>query len=146
MLQDFHAKFYGQLVLNEEIPSKAKALWLGPWSHNIDEPLNSTGLRSRLERWDSHYQKQNEGKKIKEKVDKLSTVLVIWQFRSPTLFGRVLITKCLGISQLVYSISILDTPTSSLLFKFIWKKADKTGRKVMSPDYVTEVCVRQTLS
>ena len=59
----------------------------------------------------------------------LSTILDIWQSHSLTLFGRVLITKCLGISQLVYSLSILETPseyikaTNSLLFKSICKNS-----------------------
>ena len=66
----------------------------------------------------------------------------ISQSRNLTLLGRVLITKFLGISELFYSISILDTPseymkaTNSLLFKFIWKKKeDKIKRKIMSLDY-----------
>ena len=90
----------------------------------------------------SYYQKQNEGKNFKVKVDKLSTVLDIWQSRSLTLFGRILICKCLGISQLVYSMSILDKPfeyikvANSLLFKFIWRKMqDKIKRNVISLDY-----------
>ena len=75
-------------------------------------------------------------------MDKLSTILDIWQSRNLTLLGRVLVTKCLGISQLVYSISIFDTPseyikaTNSLLFKFVWKKSKtKLNRKVMILDY-----------
>lgn len=58
-------------------------------------------------------------------MDKLSTILDIWQSRSLTLSGRVS-----WISQLMYSTSILDTPyeyikaTNSFLFKFIWKKSE----------------------
>ena len=69
----------------------------------------------------SYHQKQNELKNFKAKVDKLSTILGIWQSRNLTLLGKIL----LRIPQLVYSISILDTPseyikaTNSLLFKFI---------------------------
>ena len=115
-------------------PSKTKALWLGPWRQKVDqpfqfywpkEPIRALGI------YISYHQKQNELKNFKAKVDKLSTILDIWQSHNLTLLGRVLVTKCLGISQLVYSISILDTPseyikaTNSLLFKFIWKKSKK---------------------
>jgi len=114
-------------------PSKTKALW-----HNVDEsfefhwpkePIRAPGI------FISYYQNKNEGKNFKAKVDKLSTILDIWQSRSLTLFGRVLITQCLGISQLVYSMSILDTPsefikaTNSLLFKFFEKKEQKQTNK-----------------
>jgi len=109
-------------------PSKTKALWRGPWRHKVDEPFEfnwpEEPIRT-LEIFISYYLKQNAAKNFQVKVDKLSTIFDIWQSRSLTLFGRVFITKCLGISQLVYSMSILDTPsqyikdTNSLLFKFI---------------------------
>ena len=81
-------------------------------------------------------------------MDNLSTILDIWQSRNLTLLGRVLLTKCIGILQLVYSITILDTPseyikaTNSLLFKFIWKKKRKTklNEKYCLLIIVTEVC------
>ena len=38
------------------------------------------------------------------KLQKLKTILDVWNCRSLTLFGRCLITKSLGISQLVHSI------------------------------------------
>ena len=126
-------------------PSKTKALWLGPWRHKVDEPFQFYWPKEPIRAlgiFIPYHQKQNEVKNFKAKVDKLSTILDIWQSRNLTLLGRVLITKCLGISQLVYSMSILDTPseyikaTNSLLFKFIWKKKqDKIKRKVMSLDY-----------
>ena len=120
-------------------PSKIKALWLGPWRHKVDEPFQfywpKVPIRV-LGIFIPYHQKQNELKNFKAKVDKLSTILDIWQSRNLTLLGRVLITKCLGISQLVYSISILDTPseyikaTNSLLYKFILKKKKKKERQM----------------
>ena len=68
----------------------------------------------------------------------LDVIHGIWQSRNLTLFGRCLITKSLGISQLVHSTSILDIPkeyiqnVDTMIFKFIWKnKKDKINRKVM---------------
>ena len=140
VLNDFGA--VSGLRLN---PAKTKALWLGPWRYNVDEPFEFHWPKEPIRAlgiFISYHQKQNELKNFKAKVDKLSTILDIWQPRNLTLLGRVLITKCLGISQLVYSMSILDTPseyikaTNSLLFKFIWKKKqDKIKQKVMSLEY-----------
>ena len=116
-------------------PSKTKALWLGPWRHKVDEPFQFYWPKEPIRAlgiFISYHQKQNEVKNFKAKVDELSTILDIWQSRNLTLLGRVLITKCLRISQLVYSMSILDTTyeyikaTNSLFLKFIWKKKSKT--------------------
>ena len=77
-----------------------------------------------------------------EKNSKIDTFHGIWQSRNLTLFGRCLITKSLGILQLVHSTSILDIPNEyiqnvdTMIFKFIWKnKKDKINRKVMFQDY-----------
>ena len=45
---------------------------------------------------------------LEKKFQKIDTIHGIWQSRNLTLFGRCLITKSLGISQLVHSTSILD--------------------------------------
>ena len=126
-------------------PTKTKALWLGPWRDIQDEPFEFQWPKDPIRAlgiFISYHQKQNERKNFKAKIDKLSTILDLWQSRSLTLFGRSLISKSLGISQLVYSISILDTPPecikdiNSLIFRFIWKKKqDKIKRKVMALDY-----------
>ena len=104
----------------------------GPWRDIQDEPFEFQWPKDPIRAlgiFISYHQKQNERKNFKAKIDKLSTILDLWQSRSLTLFGRSLISKSLGISQLVYSISILDTPPecikdiNSLIFRFIWKKS-----------------------
>ena len=70
------------------------------------------------------------------KLRKLQTKLDMWRGRDLTLFGRVMILKSLGLSQLIYSSSILNIPegfaqlVETILFdKFIWKnKRDKIKR------------------
>ena len=69
-----------------------------------------------------------------------------------SLFGSCLITKSLGISQLVHSISTLVIPkdcaqaVNSSIFKFILRKRkDKIKRKVMSLDYKKEASALQAL-
>ena len=73
-------------------------------------------------------------KKIK-KNKKTKINLDMWKMRDLTLFGRVLIVKSLGISQLIYSASNVDVPNYVIstakkrLFSFLWKnKRDKIKR------------------
>ena len=62
----------------------------------------------------------------------------MWRSRDLTVFGKAVITKALGISPIVYSMSMLEAPKSELekvnklIFKFIWKnKPDKIKRDVL---------------
>ena len=66
------------------------------------------------------------------KLRKLQTNLDMWKASDLTLFGRALIIKSLGLSQLVYSASNLNVPQEitpiikTKLFNFLWKnKRDK---------------------
>ena len=65
----------------------------------------------------------------------------MWKARDLTLFGRVLIIKSLGLSQLVYSASNLSVPKEitpiikTKLFNFLWKnKRDKIKRAGLYQD------------
>ena len=132
---------------SEMKPIQNLALSLGPWRHNftVDEPFEFHWPKEPIRAlgiFISYHQKQNEGRNFKAKVDKVSSILDIWQSLSRTLFGRILITKYLGILQLVYSILILDISSeyikasNSLFLKFIWKtKQDKIKWKVLSLYY-----------
>ena len=71
----------------------------------------------------------------------MQTNLDIWRTRNLTLFGKVMIIKSLGLSQLVYSASTLNVPkdiTSILkakLFSFLWNnKKDKIKREGLYQD------------
>ena len=71
-----------------------------------------------------------------------TTKLDLWRGRKLSLFGKCLIVKTLGISQIVYSASMLDispNDTSGIkksIFSFIWnKKPDKIKRNIMCQDY-----------
>ena len=68
--------------------------------------------------------------------------LDIWRARSLSLLGKCLIVKCLGISHLIYTASMLTIPNTyiptikSAIFSFIWNnKQDKIKRDVMYQDY-----------
>ena len=73
---------------------------------------------------------------------KFQTKLDIWRSRDLTLFGNVLISKILGISSLVYSMSNIDVPKEVIpdvqrrLFKFLWNnKQDKIKRTSLYQDF-----------
>lgn len=126
-------------------PSKSKALWLGSWRNREEkpfgfkwpkEPVRALGI------FISYDEKQNNQRNFLEKIQKLSSKLEVWRSRNLTILGRCLITKCLGIPQLVYSTSILDVPMSciptitTVIFQFIWKKKkDKIKRQAMYLNY-----------
>ena len=126
--------------------SKTKAIWLGPWRDREDQPLNLNWTKEPLRTlgiFVSYDEIANEKRNFMLKVQKLNTNLDIWRSRKLSLFGRVLITKSLGIPHLIYSKSMLVTPSevvssvTTSLFDFIWcKKPDKIKRQVMYQDYV----------
>ena len=125
---------------------KTKAIWLGPWRDREDQPLNLNWTKKPVrtpEIFVSYDENANEKRDFTLKVQKLITNLDIWRSRNLSLFGRILITKSLGIPHLIYSTSMLVTPSeivssvTTSLFDFIWcKKSDKIKRQVMYQDYV----------
>ena len=126
-------------------PSKTKALWLGSWRHRKDKPFGFQWPEKPIRvlgTFISYNEKENEKSNFTLKLQKLKTIFDVWNCRNLTLFGRCIITKSLGISQLVHTISSLDVPreflgaVNSTIFKFIWKnKKDKLKRKLMILDY-----------
>ena len=72
------------------------------------------------------------------KIKKMETKLNIWLSRDLTLFGRTLLAKSLGSSQLIdmaFLLSVLESviqQTQSKLFAFLWKhKRDRNKRQVL---------------
>ena len=62
----------------------------------------------------------------------------MWQTRDLSLYGRTLLAKTIGVSQLIYTASMLTVPeniiqkTQAELFAFLWRnKKDKIKRKVI---------------
>ena len=88
-------------------PTKTKALWLGSWREREEkpfgfkwpkEPVRALGI------FISYDERQNNKKNFLVKIDKLASKLEVWRSRKLSILGRCLITKSLGIPQLVYSI------------------------------------------
>ena len=70
---------------------------------------------------------------------KMENILQMWGKRYLTLYGKVTILNSFVISQLVYQMSVLPSPTpemiaqiNTMIFNFIWNnKPDKIKRKIM---------------
>ena len=68
----------------------------------------------------------------------MKTKLNLWLSRDLTFYGKSLLAKTLGVSQLVYAASLLSVPNAVIkigqtqLFSFLWKnKKDKIKRAVV---------------
>ena len=130
------------LKLNE---SKTKALWLGLWRQGTERPFDFIWTKEPLKVLGIHisYDKTgNERKNVSKKIENLNAKLGTWRSRQLSVFGRCLIVRSLGISQIVHSAAVLDihkdyiVKIQSSIFKFIWKeKQDKIKREVLYQDY-----------
>ena len=68
----------------------------------------------------------------------MKTKVNLWQMRYLALFGKLVLAKTFGASQLIYTASLITFPDAvtcaaqSLLFSFVWKnKKDKIERNVV---------------
>jgi len=92
------------LKLNIE---KTKAMWLGKLVNNKEKPVDLKWIKNptrTLGIYVSYNSQGNNKLNFESKTPKLQTKLDIWRSRDLTLFGKVLISKALGISSLVYSV------------------------------------------
>jgi len=82
---------------------KTKAIWLGRCERNQSNPLQLKWLHSPVKIlgiYVSYNENGNEQMNFNLKLQKLQTNLDMWKARDLTLFGRVLIIKSLGLSQI----------------------------------------------
>ena len=124
---------------------KTKALWLGKWRNNRTTPLQLSWPRDPVKIlgvYFSYDEKNDDQYNFNLKVKKLQTHLDMWSSRRLTLFGKVLIIKGLGLSQILYSASNINVPkdiaktVKGKLFSFLWnKKRDKIKRESLHQDY-----------
>ena len=117
---------------------KTKALWLGKWKSNRNKPLDLKWFHSPVKILGIYFSyniKENNELNFYKKIQKLKTKLDMWSSRNLTIFGRDMLLKTLGISQLIYSASNLNVPKGIVeilrtkYFKFLGKtKKDKIKR------------------
>ena len=101
--------------------------------HSIKETIKILGVHL------SYNADKNNDANFFSKIRKMKTKLNLWQTRDLTLFGKSVLAKTLGASQLIYTASLMTVPDAvtraaqSLLFSFLWKsKKDKIKRNVVS--------------
>ena len=135
---------FSGLVRNVE---KTKAFSLGKWLNNRTKPLGMKWMNTPIKLlgiYVSYDERGNNQMNFNLKVQKLQTNLDIWKSTGLTLYGKVLIIKSLGLSNLIYSISNVNVPkdigpmVKDKMFRFLWKnKKDKTKRTSMYQDLST---------
>ena len=78
-----------------------------------------------MNRFPSHDAVSNNKNNFFIKIRKMETKLNIWLSRDLTLFGRTMLAKSLGLSQLVYAASMLSVPeaASQKFNKNFWRRA-----------------------
>ena len=110
---------------------KTKALWLlSKWRNNRTTPLQLSWLRDPVEILGIFFSdnKASDHYNFNLKIKKLRIHLDTWSLRSLTFFGKVLIIKSLGLSQILYSASNTNVPKGIIttlkrkLFSFLWNK------------------------
>lgn len=120
---------------------KTKAMWLGSMKHNTSKILEFKSTREPIKilgTFISYNQDKNIEENFLSKIRKMKTKLNLWLSRDLTLYGKSLLAKSLGVSQLVYAASLLSVPNAVIkivqtqLFSFLWKnKKDKIKRAVV---------------
>ena len=134
-------KEFGAISGLEINQRKTKAMWIGSSKANKQKILNFECPRDPIKFLGTHLSYdnvKNNNSNFSLKIQKMEIKLNIWLSRDLTLYGRTLLAKSLGISQLIYSASMLSVPESiiqqvqSKLFAFLWKnKKDKIKREVL---------------
>ena len=124
---------------------KTKVLWLGKWRFKRTTPLQLSWPRDPVKIlgiFFSYDNKASDHYNFNLKIQELQTHLDMWSSRSLTLFGKVLIIKSLGLSQILYSASNTNVPKDIIatvkrnLFSFLWnKKKDKIKRAGLNQDF-----------
>ena len=117
---------YSGLKLNID---KTVLIWLGPWRNKTNNQLNlqvEKGSFNNLGMYIGRDVKTSIEKNFTDKLTKMKKQFNIWSGRNLTIFGKILISKTFGISNLVYSMTMIDTPIDILenaqkeTNKFIW--------------------------
>ena len=126
------------LKLNKK---KTKAMWLGTIKHSRSKILEFKSTKDPIKvlgTFLSYNQNKNVEENFMNRIRKMKTKLNLWLSRDLTLYGKSLLAKTLGVSQLIYAASMLSVLTSVMknvqteLFNFLWKnKKDKIKRLVM---------------
>ena len=120
---------------------KTKVMWIGSQKGKKERIMDfkcTTQPIKALGAFLSYDEDKNNEENFFSKIRKMKTKLNIWQIRDLSLYGRSMLAKTVGVSQLIYAASMLTVPevviqkTQAELFAFLWKnKKDKIKRQVI---------------
>ena len=118
-----------------------KAMWIGSSKQKNIKILEFSVTKDPIKilgTYFSHNLNKNINANFYLKIRKMSTKLNLWRARELTLYGKSLLAKTLGASQLIYTASMICVPDTVInnvqghLFSFLWNnRKDKIKRKVM---------------
>ena len=113
-------------------------MWLGAIKHSHSKILEFKSTKDPIKvlgSFLSYNQNRNVEENFMKRIKKMKTKLNLWLSRDLTLYGKSLLAKTLGVSQLIYAASMLSVLTPVIknvqteLFNFLWKnKTDKIKR------------------
>ena len=126
------------LCLNKK---KTKVMWINSLKHKKSKILEFHSIKDPIKILRAHFSynaDKNNDANFFSKIRKMKTKVNLWQTRDLTLFGKLVLAKTFGASQLIYTASLITFPDAvtcaaqSLLFSFVWKnKKDKIERNVV---------------
>ena len=139
---------------------KSVLYWVGPWKQKLIPQNISVTIETGSINVLGVYIGNDNNKNIKEnfrvKLASMRNNLNMWKFRNLTLIGKITLSKSIGMSNLIYSMSMVETPQSIInesqttVNKFIWGNSpprvkhkslmasyDKGGLK--APDITSQV-------
>ena len=109
--------------------AKSEAMWLGKTANEKDMPFDVKWPRRPIYALGTAFSYNRnlcETENFTSKINKLQKLFNIWSQRDLSLYGRILITKTLGLSKLIYSSACVQTPArvsdivNKLVVNFIW--------------------------
>ena len=109
--------------------AKSEAMWLGKSANRKDMPFDIKWPKRPIYALGTAFSYNCnlcESENFTSKINKLQKLFNIWSQRDLSLYGRILITKTLGLSKLIYSSACVQTPTqvseivNKLVVNFIW--------------------------
>ena len=104
-------------------------MWIGTTKHNKSEMLEFKSTKDPIKvlgAFLSYNPHKNFELNFLSRFRRMKTKLNLWLSRDLTLYGKSLLAKALGVSQLIYIASMLSVPETLLksvqtqLFSFLW--------------------------
>ena len=133
------------LKLNKK---KTNAMWLGAMKHSRCKILEFKSTKDPIKvlgSFLSYNQDKNVEENFMKRIRKMKTKLNLWLSRDLTLYGKSLLAKTLGVSQLIYVASMLSVPTPVIkkcpnrALQFLVEKQKRQNKKI---GFVSTPCGR----